>query len=124
MPRGGARKGSGPKKRKPECGLADGNKDFATRVLARVGEKNWLKFSDVRLVKNDEDYALHLLAASDFFRGGRGSGDQFHKLLDRKYGRAVQQIRLANPLDEKGKRIPFEIDVTSVREKLLGKLGG
>jgi hypothetical protein len=119
MPRGGARKGAGAKKRKPECGLADGNKDFATRVLARVGKDNWLKYVDIKQVKSDEDYALHLLvlATTSF----RGSLDQFHKLLDRKYGRAVQQVRIANPKDE---TFNIDLDVTRVREKLLAKLGG
>ncbi len=115
MPRGGARKGAGRRKLKPESGLADGNKDFATRVLARIGEKNWLKYADIKQVRSDKDFALHVLV------NWNRSIEQFNKLLDRKYGRAVQQMRVANPEAEK---FEVEIDVTSVREKLLAKLGG
>ena len=115
MPRGGARKGAGRRKLKPECELPDGNKGFATRVLARIGEKGWLKYAAVKQVQNDQDYALHVLI------NWKGSVDQFNKLLDRKYGRAVQQVRIANPEAEKFK---VEIEVASVREKLLAKLGG
>ena len=115
MPRGGSRKGAGRRKLKPECNLADGNKDFATRVLARIGKPGWMDYADIKKVKNDEDYALYMLVS------WKGSIDQFNKMLDRKYGRSVQQVRIANP---EGEKFKVEIDVTSVREKLLGKLGG
>lgn len=132
MPRGGSRKHKpdcqcghcpkvGRKKLKPESDLADGNKDFATRVLARVGEKDWLEYADVRNVKNDEDYALHLMAEASLH--GKFGTEQFNKLLDRKFGRSVQQIRVANP---EGKKFQVEhsIDVEGLREKLLAALGG
>jgi hypothetical protein len=113
MPKGGARRGAGRKKLKPESPLVDGNRDFATRVLARVGKPGWLEYSDLKKVKSDEDYALHLVIM--------GKGEHFHRLLDRKYGKAVQQIRLANP---EGEKFQVEIDVSRIREKLLAKLGG
>jgi hypothetical protein len=83
-------------------------------VLARVGKGDWLQYADIKKVKCDEDYALHMLV------GWKGSTEQFNKLLDRKYGRSVQQIRVANPKDEVFK---VEIDVARLREKLLAKLG-
>jgi hypothetical protein len=115
MPKGGARKGAGRKTLKPESPLADGNKDFATRVLARIGKGDWLRYADIKLVKSDEDYALHVLVM------GKGATDQFNKLLDRKYGRSLQQVRIANP---EGERFKVEIDLAVAREKLLAELGG
>jgi hypothetical protein len=95
MPRGGSRKhpadckcGScptfGPKKRKPEA-VADGDKNFASRVLARIGKPGWRDFADILKVTSDEDYALHLLATTAGY-------DQFNKLLDRKFGKPVQTV--------------------------------
>ena len=107
--RGGARTGAGRKKLKPE--VADGDKDFATRVLARIGKPGWTEYADLKKVKNDEDYALHLLVTVGY--------DQFHRLLNRKFGKEVQRVRVGNPAGEK---LKLEVDVTSVRNKLLAML--
>jgi hypothetical protein len=66
-------------------------------------------------VKNDEDYALYLLLQ-------HGAGyDQFHRLLNRKFGKEVQRVRVGNP---EGEKLKLEVDVTSVRNKLLTMLAG
>lgn len=109
--RGGSRPHSGPKKLKPECELADGDKDFATRVLARIGKPGWTEYADLKKVKNDEDYALHLLVTVGY--------DQFHRLLNRKFGKEVQRVRVGNPAGEK---LQLEVNVTSARDKLIDKL--
>ena len=111
MARGGARPGAGRKKLKAE--VAEGDKLFASRVLARIGKPGWTQFSDLRKVKNDEDYALYLLLSY-------GRGDyQFHKLLDRKYGKPVQRVRVGNV---EGEKLQHAVDVTSARDKLFAKL--
>lgn len=110
--RGGARFGAGRKKLKPE--VAEGDKLFASRVLARIGKPGWRDFADITKIKNDEDYALYLLLSH--------SGDaygQFHKLLDRKFGKPVQRVRIGNP---EGEKLKLEVDVTSARDKLISKL--
>jgi hypothetical protein len=113
MAKGGARPGAGRKKLKPE--VAEGDKVFASRVLARIGKPGWREFADLSKVKSDEDYALYLLLSYD-------RGDyQFHKLLDRKYGKPVQRVRVGNP---EGEKLKLEVDVTSVRNKLLAVLAG
>ncbi len=95
MPRGGSRKHPadckcgkcpkmGPKKRKPES-IADGDKNFATRVLTRIGKPGWRDYIDIAKVESDEDFALHLLVSTAGY-------DQFNKLLDRKLGKAVQTV--------------------------------
>lgn len=96
--KGGARPGAGRKKNQAEAGIADGDKNFATRVLARIGKPGWQDFIDAKKIQSDEDYALHLLA-------GTAGYDQFNKLLDRKFGKAVQTI---NHLHDK----PIEHTVT------------
>lgn len=94
---GGPRAGAGRKKHTAEAGIADGDKNFATRVLARIGKPGWQDFIDAKKIQSDEDYALHLLA-------GTAGYDQFNKLLDRKFGKAVQTI---NHLHDK----PIEMNV-------------
>lgn len=108
--RGGARSGAGRKKLKPE--LAEGDKLFASRVLARIGKPGWRDFIDITKVKSDEDFALYLLLTVSGY-------DQFHKLLDRKFGKPVQRVRVGNP---EGGKLKLEVDVTSARDKLIGKL--
>ena len=95
--RGGARAGAGRRKLKPES-IADGDKNFATRVLARIGKEGWLGYVDILKVTSSEDYALHLLATTAGY-------DQFNKLLDRRYGKPVQTV---NHLHDK----PLEMTVT------------
>src|SRR6266496_1099933 len=108
MPRGGSRKHPadckcgkcpkmGPKKRKPES-IADGDKNFATRVLTRIGKPGWRDYIDIAKVESDEDFALHLLVSTAGY-------DQFNKLLDRKLGKAVQTV---NHVHDK----PIEMNVT------------
>jgi hypothetical protein len=80
-----------------------------------VGVGDWLKYADIQKVESDEDFALHVLVM------GKGNTDKFNKLLDRKYGRSVQQVRMANP---EGQTFKVEHDVTSAREKLFAKLMG
>ncbi len=113
--RGGSRPGAGRKRLKPEADVADGNKRFATSVLARVGKPGWQEYRDIRRVKNDEDLALHFLA------NGLHDYDQFNRLLDRKFGKAMQQVRVANP---EGEKFKVEVDVTSARDKLIASLLG
>lgn len=107
---GGARPGAGRKKLKPE--VVDGDKDFATRVLARIGKPGWRDYTDIVKVKNDEDYALYLLLTVSGY-------DQFHRLLNRKFGKEVQRVRVGNP---EGGKLKLEVDVTSARDKLFAKL--
>jgi hypothetical protein len=78
--RGGARPGAGRPRVEPEVSIQEG-KDFATRVLFRVGRTDWLTYADVSEVSNDEELALHLLANQTTRK------KTFQKLLDRKYGR-------------------------------------
>jgi hypothetical protein len=77
---GGVRPGAGRKRLNPEFPL-EATKDFATRVLHRVGEKDWLTYADVSNVRSDEDLVLHLLA------NPATRCSTAHKLLDRKYGK-------------------------------------
>jgi hypothetical protein len=99
--RGGSRPGAGRKKLTPESGLVEGNKDFATRVLARVGKPGWTDYTDLTKVKSDEDLALHILLGLD-------RKDQFNKLLDRKYGKPVQTMA-----HQGDKEKPLEVNVTT-----------
>lgn len=94
MPRGGSRKhpadckcGNCPKmgRKKLKAEAVDGDKNFATRVLARIGKPGWMEYVDIRKVQSDEDFALHLLCST-------GAYDQFNKLLDRKLGKPVQTV--------------------------------
>jgi hypothetical protein len=107
MPRGGNRKHPadckcgncpklGRKKLKPEA-VADGDKNFAGRVLRRIGKPGWRDYADVTKVQSDEDYALHLLATTAGY-------DQFNKLLDRRFGKPVQTV---NHLHDK----PIEVNM-------------
>jgi hypothetical protein len=107
MPRGGSRKhpadckcGNCPKigRTKNKIEAVVGDKNFATRVLARIGKAGWRDFVDIAKVQNDEDYALHLLLTISGY-------DQFNKLLDRKLGKPVQTV---NHLHDK----PLEMNVT------------
>jgi hypothetical protein len=97
----------GPKKRKPEA-LADGDKNFATRVLARIGKPGWRDFVDITKVQDDEDYALHLLLTVSGY-------DQFNKLLDRKLGKPVQTV---NHLHDK----PIQHEVTLSMAEIVRKV--
>ena len=96
MPRGGSRKHPadckcgncpklGRKKLKPEVTVT-GDKNFASRVLDRIGKPGWLKYVDIKEVQSDEDFALHLVASEKWY------AEQFNKLLDRKFGKPVQTV--------------------------------
>lgn len=106
----GGKRGGGRNRNVPEC--VDGDKLFSSRVLARIGKPGWRDFIDLNKVKSDEDYALYLLLSTAAY-------DQFQKLLDRKYGKPVQRVRVGNP---EGEKLKLEVDVTSVRNKLLSIL--
>ena len=86
----------GRRKLKPEVVIGD--KNFATRVLARIGKPGWRDYIDIAKVESDEDFALHLLVSTAGY-------DQFNKLLDRKLGKPVQTV---NHLHDK----PIEMNVT------------
>lgn len=116
MPRGGKRTGAGRRKGEaakllealstvvPEKG--DDGKLFADRVLARINDVP-------KKIENAEDYALSLLFALDI----QTRSYNFNRLLDRKFGKPIQQVKIGNPKGEK-----FEVDVSSARDKLIGAL--
>ena len=110
--KGGARPGAGRKKLRPE--VSEGDKLFASRVLARIGKPGWKDFASIDKVKSDEDYALHLLLTVSGY-------DQFHRLLNRKFGKEVQRVRVGNP---EGEKLKLEVDVVAVRNRLAAKLLG
>jgi hypothetical protein len=117
MPRGGKRTGAG---RRPNKGTparlaaalpaqGDTGKAFAERVLARIKTA-----SDLKKIVTAEDYCLSLLFVRDLQTRSR----TFNRLLDRKYGKPIQQVKLSNPDGES-----FEVKMTtSAREKLWAKL--
>ena len=114
--KGGARPGAGRKKLVPESAVVEGNKHFATRVLARVGKPGWMDYTDLSKVKSDEDLALHILCGLD-------RKDQFNKLLARKYGKAVQT--LAHEGGNPDKPVKVDVDTSNgSTERLLALLGG
>jgi hypothetical protein len=105
MPRGGKRAGAGRRRLRPEA-LPEGNKDFATRVLARVGKPGWTDYADINKVKSDEDYALHLLA-------GKFNQEMFRHLLDRRFGKPIQSV---NHIHDR----PIDLNVShTVSERML-----
>jgi hypothetical protein len=117
MPRGGSRKHPadctcgncpkvGRKKLKPES--VAGDKNFATRVLARIGKPGWKDYVDLQKVESDEDYALHLLVTTS-------GHDQFNKLLDRKYGKPVQTV---NHVHDK----PIDVNVNISMAEIVRKV--
>lgn len=106
----GGKRGGGRPRLKPE--VAEGDKLFASRVLARIGKPGWKDFAALDKVKSDEDFALYLLLTVSGY-------DQFHKLLDRKFGKPVQRVRVGNP---DGEKLKVEVDVISARDKLIAKL--
>lgn len=117
MGRGGSRKhpegcqcGNCPKlgRKKLKAEVADGDKNFATRVLARIGKPGWRDYVDVTKVQCDEDYALHLLLTVSGY-------DQFNKLLDRKLGKPVQTV---NHLHDK----PIQHEVTISMAEIVRKV--
>jgi hypothetical protein len=97
----------GRKKLKPEA-VADGDKNFATRVLARIGKPGWRDYADVTKVQSAEDYALHLLATTAGY-------DQFNKLLDRKLGKPVQTV---NHLHDKPIDLNVNVSIAEIVRKV------
>lgn len=108
MARGGKRPGAGRKRIHAEAAPAP-TRDFATRVLKRVGKKGWLDYVDLNNVKSDEDLALHYLA-------GNHGEDQFNRLLDRKYGKAVQPLQHKGQSENDGP-IKFELRIMGAKPK-------
>ena len=118
MPRGGSRKHPadckcgncpklGRKKLKPEA-VVGGDKNFASRVLARIGKPGWRNYADVTKVQSDEDYALHLLATTAGY-------DQFNKLLDRRFGKPVQTV---NHVHDKPIDLNVNVSIAEVVRKV------
>jgi hypothetical protein len=106
--KGGARPGAGRKKNTAEAETADGDKNFATRVLARIGKPGWQDFIDAKKIQSDEDYALHLLA-------GTAGYDQFNKLLDRKFGKPVQTV---NHVHDKPLEMNVNVSIAEIVRKV------
>lgn len=109
---GGARPGAGRPKGKPEV-VEPADKDFASRVLARIGQDGWRDFSDISLVKNADDLALHYLC-------GKDGESQFNRLLDRKYGKSVQTV---NHVHDKPMEVNLHVslsdEIKKARERAL-----
>lgn len=120
MPRGGSRKhpadckcGNCPAIGRPPVrpeSAAIGDKNFASRVLARVGKAGWLEYADVKKVQSPEDLALHILAS-----GGLRGDVHFEKLIDRWLGRAVQTV---NHVHDK----PIDLNVTVSFAEIVRKI--
>jgi hypothetical protein len=82
----------------------------------QLGAKTALKFL------KDID---HLNALSKIFRKCCDPRLQVHiimKMREWGYDKAAQPLRIANPTGSDGKPVPFEVDITSARDKLTAKL--
>lgn len=99
----------GRKKNQPEK-PATGNKSWATETLARIGSPGWLEYRDIAKVKNDSDYALHIIAC-----GGQAAHTQFESLKNRELGKAVQTV---NHVHDK----PIELNVNLSMAELVRKV--
>ena len=107
MPRGGKRAGAGRKGR-PKL-------TFATKLEAKsVLDKLGKDYRGKRLPSEDQLW-LALLAVPDL----RLRFDVLKYLTDRRDGKPIQQIRMGNA---EGEKLKVEVDVTSARDKLIGKL--
>ena len=84
MPRGGARPNSGPKP-KPKLPPV-GDKDFAARVMERIGKENW-RITDFGKVQSAEDFAIYYLS-----KGDAGSCNLFERLREKRDGTAVRNL--------------------------------
>lgn len=84
---GGKRTGAGRKRVHPETPAIE-DKGFATRVLDRIGQDGWRKYTSLDMVKSAEDYILYLLNAGDM----RLCSENINKLLDRKLGKPAQSV--------------------------------
>jgi hypothetical protein len=115
MPKGGKRPGAG-RKRKPKPKLAGLTRSVAADVLHAIDEKGyWLDLlSTDRHRKDGEAHVIRLIDSRLQF-------DVLKYLTDRRDGRPVQQVRIANP---EGEKFKLEVDVTSARDKLIGALLG
>jgi hypothetical protein len=108
MPRGGARPGSGPKKKDKIINtLPLLKKDMAAKLQA--DESTELRWKSLRNIGGQEPS----LAAS------RLRFDVERYIWDRADGRPVQQVKLANPKDEAFK---VEVDASDALKKLAAKL--
>jgi hypothetical protein len=107
--RGGARAGSGPKK-KATIELPLLKKSMAAKL--RADESTELRWKSLRNVGGAEPS----IAAS------RLRFDVERYIWDRDEGRPLQQVRIANPIDKEGNPVPLEVDVTASIDKLISKL--
>jgi len=82
--------------------MAPVTSSIATEVLAGIDEKT---------------YWMDLLAANDM----RLHFDVLKYLTDRRDGRPIQQVRVANP---EGEKFQVTVDLTIAKSKLLDELGG
>jgi hypothetical protein len=111
--RGGARTGSGPKKKiSVISAMPLLKKDMAAKLQAE--DTTLLRWKSLRNVGGPEPN----IAAS------RLRFDVERYIWDRAEGRPVQQVRIANPIDKDGNTVPFEVDVKSALDKLAAKLLG
>ena len=112
MPKGGKRPGAG---RKPKPKLAAVKRSVAAEVLQSIDEKRyWLDLLGIEPPRKDGETRVIRLIDS------RLQFDVLKYLTDRRDGRPVQQVRLANP---EGEKFQLEIaDVTTARDKLIAAL--
>jgi len=102
MARGGKRAGAGRPRKQAET-LEVPDKNFATRVLERIGMDGWMKITRDS-AKNAEEYALALLTCGD----RRIESENFNKLLDRRYGKPAQPVKHSGPNDDEPMRMIIE----------------
>jgi hypothetical protein len=104
MPRGGARPNSGPKPKPKAPEVKD--KDFAARVLARIGKPGW-RILNIDDVKSDEDYAIWLIS-------GAQGGNYFERYREKRDGTPVKTL---NHVHDK----PIEMNVTHSLAEIVSK---
>jgi hypothetical protein len=109
--RGGAGRGGGKKKKeRPEqidARTTEGQKRAAAIIVALN-----------KPAREDDSYEIQKFRRIDD-AGVRESLDLRKWIYDKRDCKAMQEIRLSNPPSK-----PFEIDVTSAREKLMAALSG
>lgn len=97
MARGGARPNSGPKPR-PKLPPV-GDKDFAARVLERIGKPGW-RITNFEAVKSADDFAVYYLS-----KGDATAYSLFDRLREKRDGTAVRNL---NHMHDK----PIDLNVT------------
>lgn len=105
MPRGGARPNSGPKAKPKAPDVKD--KDFAARVLARIGKPDW-RIINLDDVKSDEDYAIWLISSQV------SGGSYFERYREKRDGTPVKTL---NHVHDK----PIEMNVNMSLAETISK---